>query len=116
MSRFRPNLVLAGAPAGAEDRCRAVELGGGASLALVKLRPLRRDHDRPGDGRKTGKEPLRTLARIRRNARTGGAWFGQNAVPVLNGCRRRRCGSATLARSATAEGSWRCVGASRAGP
>ena len=26
-----------------------------------------------------------TLARMRRNARTGGAWFGQNAVPGLTG-------------------------------
>ncbi|HEX6015869.1 MAG TPA: MOSC domain-containing protein, partial [Geminicoccaceae bacterium] len=86
MSRFRPNLVLAGAPAGAEDRCRAVELGGGASLALVKRcdRCVVTTIDQ-ASGRKTGKEPLSTLAHIRRNARTGGAWFGQNAVPLLDG-------------------------------
>jgi uncharacterized protein YcbX len=86
MSRFRPNLVLAGVPAGAEDRCRAVELRGGATLALVKRcdRCVVTTIDQ-ASGRKAGKEPLRTLARIRRNARTGGAWFGQNAVPLLNG-------------------------------
>jgi uncharacterized protein len=86
MGRFRPNLVLAGAPAGAEDRCRTVELGGGISLALVKRcdRCVVTTIDQ-ASGRKAGKEPLRTLARIRRNARTGGAWFGQNAVPLLDG-------------------------------
>jgi uncharacterized protein YcbX len=36
-------------------------------------------------GTKTGKEPLATLARLRRNVRTGGVWFGQNAVPALAG-------------------------------
>ena len=38
-----------------------------------------------GSGVRTGKEPLATLKQIRRNPRTGGAWFGQNAVPGLAG-------------------------------
>jgi uncharacterized protein len=86
MTRFRPNLVLADVPAGTEDRCRSLDLGGGAALALVKPcdRCVVTTIDQ-ASGRKTGKEPLRTLARIRRNARTGGAWFGQNAVPLLDG-------------------------------
>jgi uncharacterized protein len=84
MSRFRPNLVLAEVPAGAEDRCGSILTEGGLGLDLVKTCDrcvvTTIDQDR---GVKTGKEPLATLARLRRNPRTGGAWFGQNAVPRL---------------------------------
>jgi uncharacterized protein YcbX len=87
MGRFRPNLVLAGVPARAEDgHRRLVVLGedGGAELLLVKRcdRCVVTTVDQ-ATGRKTGKEPLATLARLRRNVATGGAWFGQNAVPRL---------------------------------
>ena len=86
MSRFRPNLVLGGAPAGAEDRCRTLEVGDTVAMALVKRcdRCVVTTIDQ-ASGVKTGKEPLATLMQIRRNARSGGAWFGQNAVPRLTG-------------------------------
>jgi uncharacterized protein YcbX len=86
MERFRPNLVLEGVPARAEDGNGAVLLEGGVRLTLVKRcdRCVVTTIDQRS-GEKTGKEPLATLARIRRNVPTGGAWFGQNAVPLLPG-------------------------------
>ena len=86
MSRFRPNLVLGGMPAGAEDRRRTLQIGEAVALALVKRcdRCVVTTIDQ-GSGVKTGKEPMATLMQIRRNTRTGGAWFGQNAVPGLAG-------------------------------
>lgn len=84
MARFRPNLVLDGVPAGAEDRAGRLATGG-IELRLVKRcdRCVVTTIDQ-ATGTKTGKEPLATLARIRRNVATGGAWFGQNAVPMLS--------------------------------
>lgn len=84
MNRFRPNIILADIPAGAEDRHGCIELGAGLRLALVKPcdRCVVTTVDQQ-DGRKTGSEPLATLKRIRRNPATGGAWFGQNAVPQI---------------------------------
>jgi uncharacterized protein YcbX len=84
MNRFRPNLVLADVPARAEDESAAILLDGGVRLLLVKRcdRCVVTTIDQ-ASGEKTGKEPLATLARIRRNVPTGGAWFGQNAVPLL---------------------------------
>ena len=86
MTRFRPNLVIEGTHAGAEDRHGSIEIVGGPRLSLVKRcdRCVVTTVDQT-TGRKQGKEPLRTLARLRRNPRTGGAWFGQNAVPALHG-------------------------------
>lgn len=84
MSRFRPNIVLAGPPTRAEDGARRLRLAGGLELLLVK--PCDRcivttvDQD---TGERTGPEPMATLKRIRRNPRTGGVVFGQNAVAVL---------------------------------
>jgi uncharacterized protein YcbX len=84
MDRFRPNLVLAGLPARAEDRARAVRFAGGLELLLVK--PCGRCIVTTTDqatGERTGPEPIATLGRIRRDPGTGGVLFGQNAVPVL---------------------------------
>ncbi|MEK0086139.1 MOSC domain-containing protein [Benzoatithermus flavus] len=95
MDRFRPNLVLAGVPARAEDESAAIRLEGGTRLGLVKRcdRCVVTTIDQ-SRGERTGKEPLATLARIRRNVPTGGAWFGQNAVPLLadGGVARLRVG------------------------
>ena len=84
MSRFRPNLVLGGVPAGGEDRRRTLQIDGAVALALVKRcdRCVVTTIDQ-ASGVKTGPEPMATLMRVRRNARTCGAWFGQNAVPRL---------------------------------
>lgn len=84
MSRFRPNLVLGDAPAGAEDRYPGLLVGDAVRLDLVKPcdRCVVTTIDQ-ASGRSMGQEPIRTLARIRRNPRTRGVWFGQNAVPRL---------------------------------
>lgn len=82
MGRFRPNIVLADIPAGAEDRHAAIEFEDGLELDLVKRcdRCVVTTIDQ-ASGERTGAEPLATLKRIRRNPDTRGAWFGQNAVP-----------------------------------
>lgn len=82
MGRFRPNIVLADIPAGAEDRHAAIEFAHGLGLDLVKRcdRCVVTTIDQ-ASGERTGAEPLATLKRIRRNPDTRGAWFGQNAVP-----------------------------------
>ena len=84
MSRFRPNIVVEGVPAGAEDRALALEVEGGLRLDLVKRceRCAVTTIDQV-TGAKSGKEPLATLALGRTDKKTGGVWFGQNAVPRL---------------------------------
>ena len=84
MNRFRPNVVLAGLPTRAEDRARRLRFAGGLELLLVK--PCDRCIVTTVDqhtGERIGSEPMATLKRIRRNPRTGGVLFGQNAVAVL---------------------------------
>lgn len=84
MSRFRPNLVVTGVSSRTEDRHARLELGDGAALDLVK--PCDRcivtttDQD---TGERHPPEPIATLTRIRRNPRSRGVMFGQNAVPVM---------------------------------
>lgn len=79
MARFRPNLVIDGADAFAEDGWKRLRIG---EVELELVRPCERcvfttiDPDtgvRSADG-----EPLRTLARYRRGER--GVLFGQNAL------------------------------------
>ncbi len=84
MHRFRPNLVIEGVPAGAEDRARRLEVGAGVGLDLVKrcARCAVTTIDQE-TGEKTGKEPLASLAVRRTDKATGAVWFGQNAVPRL---------------------------------
>lgn len=82
MARFRPNLVVSGAPAWAEDRWRRLRIGeavfravkGCDRCALTTIDP---------DTTERGPEPLRTLARYRRWA--GKTWFGINLVPDTPG-------------------------------
>ncbi|HEY3894081.1 MAG TPA: MOSC N-terminal beta barrel domain-containing protein [Pseudonocardiaceae bacterium] len=82
MARFRPNLVLAGSPAWAEDGWRTLRIG------AVRFRVAK------GCGRcvfptvdpvtaSRGKEPLATLARHRRW--DGKAWFAVNLIPDTAG-------------------------------
>ena len=77
MNRFRPNLVVRGAAAYAEDGWRRLR-GGGVEIELVK--PCDRcavtTTDQATGAR--GPEPLATLARYRRVP--GGVLFGQNGV------------------------------------
>jgi len=78
MIRFRPNVVVAGAAAFAEDAWHLVSIGG------VRFRVAKGcgrcvlttvDADTAGKG----KEPLATLARYRRW--DGNMWFGVNLIP-----------------------------------
>jgi len=78
MIRFRPNVVVAGAAAFAEDGWHLVSIGG------VRFRVAKGcgrcvlttvDPDTAGKG----KEPLATLARYRRW--DGNVWFGVNLIP-----------------------------------
>lgn len=82
MTRFRPNLVVTGVPAWAEDSWRRVRVGE-ATFRVVKscARCVLTTVD-PETGRK-GPEPLRTLARHRRW--DGKTWFGVNLVPDAPG-------------------------------
>ncbi len=82
MTRFRPNLVVAGVPPYAEDTWHTVVIGS-ERLALAKAcaRCVVTTIDQETAG--TGSEPLRTLAGYRRGA--GGALFGQNAVHLTRG-------------------------------
>ncbi|HEY1134986.1 MAG TPA: MOSC N-terminal beta barrel domain-containing protein [Nocardioides sp.] len=85
MARFRPNLVVTGdgdgaEPAWAEDDWRRVRVGdtvfravkGCARCVMTTFDP---------DTAARGREPMRTLARLRRF--DGGVWFGVNLVPDL---------------------------------
>jgi uncharacterized protein YcbX len=80
MTRFRPNLVVAGFPAWEEDRWRRIRIGE-ASFRIVKpcARCIITTLD-PVSGEKTGDEPLRTLGKIHR-ASGGRIIFGQNLIP-----------------------------------
>ncbi len=77
MNRFRPNLVVQGSEAFAEDGWRRVRIG---SITLRVVKPCARCVITTVDQRTatTGKEPLRTLARFRRA--TEGVLFGQNLI------------------------------------
>lgn len=83
MDRFRPNIVVAGAPAFAEDGWRRIRAGE-VELALVKpcARCVITTTDQLTGAR--GEEPLRTLATFRR-VREGKVMFGQNAIHVGTG-------------------------------
>lgn len=83
--RFRPNVVVSGAPAWAEDGWRTLA---GAALTLRTPKPCGRCAI-PGvdpDTAATTKEPLRTLARLR--TREHLAYFGVNAIPDAPGILR----------------------------
>lgn len=80
MTRFRPNVVVDGVPAWAEDDWRRVRIGG-VDFRAVKgcARCVITTLD-PGTA-EGGKEPIASLARIRRW--DGATWFGTNLVPDL---------------------------------
>lgn len=80
MLRFRPNLVIAGTPAHAEDEWRSIRIGSVAfdivkpcsRCAMTTVEPETGSFDPSG-------EPLRTLISYRRTA--AGVMFGQNLIP-----------------------------------
>ncbi len=87
MERFRPNVVIEGGQPWAEDRWRAIQIGG-VVYDLVKPcdRCLVTTIDQ-ASGEKTGREPLKTLSRIRTSAHpdVAGVLFGWNAIPRTTG-------------------------------
>jgi len=78
MSRFRPNLVVAGCPPYAEDQWQGFQVG---DLRFDVVKPCSRcimttvDRDR---GERAGDEPLKTLMRYRRQGNK--VMFGQNVI------------------------------------
>lgn len=84
MKRFRPNIVIDGADPWAEDFWKTIRIGG-IELDLVKPcdRCLVTTLDQ-ATGEKQGREPLKTLHKIRRSAHPdlqGVVLFGWNASP-----------------------------------
>ncbi len=82
ISRFRANLVVAGAAPWAEDTWRVIRIGS-ATFRVVK--PCERctvtTIDQQTGERPHRTEPLRTLARFRQDER--GIMFGQNLIPMV---------------------------------
>lgn len=77
VDRFRPNLVVEGAGAHAEDRWRRIRIGD-LTFRVVKPCPRCVVTTVNQESGEKGSEPLRTLARYRRN--DGKVYFGQNLV------------------------------------
>ncbi len=80
MRRFRPNIVVDGTPAWAEDCWRRIRIG---AVVFRLPKPCSRclviTVDQETGQRPDRQEPLRTLARFRRTE--GGVMFGQNMIP-----------------------------------
>lgn len=79
MSRFRPNLVVAGGAAYDEDRIQVLSA---PRLELRLVKPCARCKiiNTDQETAEVGGEPLRTLAGYRRNDSVQGVTFGQNAI------------------------------------
>jgi uncharacterized protein YcbX len=80
MDRFRPNIVIAGADAWAEDRWRRIRIG---TVTLRIVKPCARciittQHPLTG-AQEQGNDPLTTLRAMGRMAKNG-IIFGQNAI------------------------------------
>jgi len=82
MVRFRPNLVVAGAPAWAEDGWRRLRIGE-AVFRAVKGCPRCAIPTTDHETAVRHKEPTYTLAKHRRW--DGAVWFGMNLVPERHG-------------------------------
>ncbi len=84
MRRFRPNLVISGCDAYAEDRWRRIRVG---AVELEGVKPCSRcvfTTIDPDTGEKDPDlEPLRTLGTYRR--RDNGVFFGRNLIPRIPG-------------------------------
>jgi uncharacterized protein YcbX len=97
IARFRPNIVVAGAAAYAEDALRHLWIGDvelGWTKIAVRCAVTLVD---PATGRRAGPEPLRTLARYRRDP-AGGVAFGTKFAVLRPG--RLRVGDPISAATA----------------
>jgi uncharacterized protein YcbX len=86
MTRFRPNVVVSGSAAWAEDDWRRVRIGDAVFRAVKGCDRCVLTTVDPETGVR-GKEPIATLARTRRW--DGKTWFGVNLVPDTPGVRIR---------------------------
>jgi uncharacterized protein len=85
MDRFRPNLVVAGSAAWAEDHWTLVLIGAVAfDVAKPCARCIVTTTDQNSGDRNADLEPIRTLQRFRRDAQ-GQVVFGQNLIPRSTG-------------------------------
>ena len=85
MSRFRPNIVLGGVGAWAEDGIVDFSVG---EVELRIVKPCTRCVITTTDqesGQRDGVEPLQTLMGFRNDRRVGGVTFGQNAIVLRPG-------------------------------
>jgi len=92
MNRFRPNLVLDGLPAYAEDRIHELHAPG---ICLRLVKPCTRCSITATDqarGAVDGEEPLHTLHGYRWDRTLHGVAFGQNAVVVAGAGRELAVG------------------------
>ncbi len=83
MLNFRPNIVIRGAEAYAEDQWRRIRVG---EVTFKVAKPCSRcvmTTVDPQTGRKMGKDPLATLAQYRKTEH--GVIFGQNLIQENNG-------------------------------
>jgi uncharacterized protein len=83
MDRFRPNIVIKGWQAHAEDEVQTITIGGRVRLRLAKLSSRCNVTTIDQNTGIAGSEPLRTLARYRKLG-TSKIYFGMNAW-VLSG-------------------------------
>jgi uncharacterized protein YcbX len=84
MTRFRPNVVIDGGTAWAEDGWRRLRIGAAAFRAVKGCARCVLTTIDPDTAEK-GKEPIATLARHRRW--DGKTWFGMNVIPDNPGAR-----------------------------
>jgi uncharacterized protein YcbX len=82
MTRFRPNVVVAGAPPWAEDRWRRIRIG---AVPFRVVKPCGRCvvTTTDQDTGERGKQPLKILAKRRRFGQE--LVFGQNLIPDAGG-------------------------------
>jgi uncharacterized protein YcbX len=82
MERFRPNLVIDGVDAYAEDRIHELRTDG---IVIRIVKPCERCAITTTDqqtGERDGVEPLETLKEYRFDRALRGVKFGQNAIPI----------------------------------
>ena len=83
MNRFRPNLVITGCEAYAEDRLGKIIIGDAIFRAVKPCIRCQVTTTDQADGVVRGPDPLRTLATYRDSA--NGVMFGMNLIPVTMG-------------------------------
>jgi len=87
MQRFRPNIVVEGCAAFAEDRWRDFTLGNIPMRGVKRCSRCILTTVDPKTGKRTGAEPLQTLMRYRKRGKN--VYFGQNVIHDAIGNIRR---------------------------